>query len=99
MRFCPTYWTAQSGGCRKLALLATRGPVTSSAGAATTVSLTGEYAKAVRITITPLGTAARMSTLNNVVLTTSGANSFDVYLFDAAGTQVASSFNWDFEGF
>ncbi len=75
------------------------GPTTSSAGAATTISLAGKYAKAVRITVTPLGTAARMSTLNNVVLTTSGANSFDVYLFDAAGTQVASSFNWDFEGF
>lgn len=75
------------------------GPVTSSAGAATTISLSGKYAKAVRITITPLGTAARIATLNNVVLSTSGANSFDVYLFDAAGTQVASSFNWDHEGF
>ena len=75
------------------------GPVTSSAGAATTVSLAGKYAKAVRITVTPNGTTARMPTVDNVVLSLSGANSFDVYLFDAAGTQVASSFRWDFEGF
>lgn len=75
------------------------GPTTSSAGAATTISLSGKYAKAVRITVTPLGTAARMPTVDNVVLSLSGANSFDVYLFDAAGTQVASSFRWDWEGF
>lgn len=75
------------------------GPVTSSAGAATTISLAGKYAKAVRITVTPNGTTARMPTVDNVVLSLSGANSFDVYLFDAAGTQVASSFRWDFEGF
>lgn len=74
------------------------GPVTSSAGAATTISLTGKYFKVVRITITPRGTVARMSTINNIVLSLSGANSFDVYLFDQAGTQVASDFNWDFEG-
>jgi len=74
------------------------GPVTSSAGAATTISLTGKYFKVVRITITPLGTVARMSTIDNIVLSLSGANSFDVYLFDQAGTQVASDFNWDFEG-
>ena len=55
--------------------------------------------KAVRITVTPLGTVARMPTVDNVVLSLVGANSFDVYLFDAAGTQVASSFNWDMEGF
>lgn len=75
------------------------GPVTSSAGAASVVSLSGKYAKAVRITVTPLGTAARMPTVDNIVLSLSGANSFDVYLFDAAGTQVASSFRWDYEGY
>ena len=75
------------------------GPVTSSAGAATTITLAGRFVKAVRITVTPLGTVARMPTVDNVVLSLVGANSFDVYLFDAAGTQVASSFNWDMEGF
>ncbi|MEO8101942.1 MAG: hypothetical protein ABI790_05415, partial [Betaproteobacteria bacterium] len=74
------------------------GPVTSNAGSAKTISLAGKYFKVVRITITPRGTVARMSTLNNIVLSLSGANSFDVYLFDQAGTQVASDFNWDFEG-
>ena len=73
--------------------------VTSSATVATTISLTGKYFKAVRITITPRGLVPRTSTLDNVVLSTSGANSFDVYLFTAAGAQVASAFDWAFEGY
>lgn len=74
------------------------GPVTSNAGSAKTITLAGKYFKAARITITPRGTVARSSTLDNVALSLSGANTFDVYLFDQAGTQVASDFDWSFEG-
>jgi hypothetical protein len=74
------------------------GPTTSSASAATVITLTGKYVKAIRITVTPRGTTAREVTVNNVILSTSGTNSFEVYLFDANGTQVASDFTWDFEG-
>lgn len=74
-------------------------PVTSLASGAKTINLVGRYVKAVRITITPRGTGARMPTVDNVVLSLVATNSFDVYLFDAAGNQVASDFTWDFEGF
>lgn len=75
------------------------GPVTSAASGATTITLAGKYAKASRITVTPRGTAARMPTVDNVQLSLVSANTFDVYLFDAAGAQVSSNFDWSFEGF
>lgn len=75
------------------------GPVTSSASTYSRVTLAGQYFKATRITVTPRGTAARIATVDNVVMSTSGTNSFDVYIFDAAGTQVASDYDWSFEGF
>jgi hypothetical protein len=75
------------------------GSTTSNAGSAKTISLTGKYVKAVQIVITPKGTTHRMGVYDNVVLSLSGANSFDVYIFDAAGNQVANDFLWTFEGF
>lgn len=75
------------------------GSSTSSAGAATTITLAGHYALAVSINIQPKGTAARIGTVDNVVLSQVSPNTFDVYLFDAAGVQVASAFDWTFEGF
>lgn len=74
------------------------GPVTSSASTYSRVTLAGQYFKATRITLTPRGTAARIATVDNIVMSTSGTNSFDVYIFDAAGTQVASDYDWSFEG-
>lgn len=64
-----------------------------------TITLSGKYIKAVAINITPRGTAARIATVDNIVLSLSGANTVDVYIFDAAGAQVATDFSWDFEGF
>lgn len=75
------------------------GPVTSSATTYSRITLTGNYVKATRITVTPRGTAARIATVDNVVVSPSSTNSFDVYIFDAAGTQVASNYDWSFEGF
>lgn len=72
---------------------------TSLASGPKTISLSGKYIKAVAINITPRGTAARIATVDNIVLSLTGANSFDVYIFDAAGAQVATDFSWDFEGF
>jgi hypothetical protein len=99
-----TTGTMEIVGAPKMSLAAlTRkesgGPVTSNGGSAKTINLTGRYAKAVRITITPRGTTAVMPTVDNVVLSLVGTNSFDVYLFDATGLQVATDFTWDFEGF
>jgi hypothetical protein len=75
------------------------GTDTSSRGCGETISLAGTFTKAVSINIQPKGTAARMATVDNVVLSLVSTNTFDVYLFDAAGVQVASDFDWTFEGF
>lgn len=75
------------------------GPVTSSATLATTINLSGKYVKAVDINVQSIGTTPRIGSYDNVVLSLSGANTFDVYLLDAAGNQVASDFTWTFEGY
>jgi hypothetical protein len=75
------------------------GSATSLASGAKTISLAGTFTKAVSINIQPKGTTARMATVDNVVLSLVATNTFDVYLFDAAGVQVASDFDWTFEGF
>jgi hypothetical protein len=74
------------------------GTVTSASSGPTTVNLANHYAKVLRIVVAPTGTSATIWTVDNIVLSVSSPNSFDVYLFDAAGSQVARDFYWEFEG-
>lgn len=77
------------------------GPVTSSSSGPTTITLSGKYAKSSRITVTPRGTVALTYTVDNISLSLTGSNTFDVYLFNSSGAQVGSpnAFDWSFEGF
>ena len=61
-----------------------------------TITLVGEYAFAKTITITPTGTASRVGVVDNVV--PGSPTTFDVYIFDSLGNQVANSFFWQFDG-
>lgn len=72
--------------------------VTTSATLPVTVSLVGKYSLYKAIPMSPKGTAAKMAVYNNVVLSPSGANSFDVYAFNDAGVQVAVEVTGVFEG-
>jgi hypothetical protein len=74
------------------------GTGTSSASAAVTVSLTGKYSAAKKLTITPEGNTARIGLYDNIVLSPTGTNSFDVHVFDAAGARMASTFRYAFQG-
>lgn len=74
------------------------GTLTSNASGATTITLAGEYSKALRIVVTVAGTTAATYTVDNVVLAIGSANSFDVYIFDSGGTQIARDFRWEFQG-
>ena len=76
----------------------TGGPVTSNASGATTISLAGKYAKALKINVQPRGTVAMTATVDAVTLSATGGNSFAVYIFNSAGAQIAASFTWEFEG-
>lgn len=73
------------------------GSGTSSATLATTITLDNVYAAVKTISITPAGsTNARIAVYDNIVL--GSPSSFDVYVFDAADTQVACGFYYQFEG-
>lgn len=72
------------------------GQSTSVSSGPKTITLVGDYAAAKSITVTPMGTAPRTYAIDNVVVGTS--SSFDVYIFDAGGTQVANAFYWNYEG-
>lgn len=72
------------------------GSGTSSASAATTVTLANVYVATKKLTITPKGTAARIAVFDSIVL--GDPTTFDVYVFDAAGTQVACDFLYQFQG-
>lgn len=74
------------------------GVITTSSSGASTVSLAGLYAAARSIQLTPKGTVSRQAVYDNVVLSLSSANSFDVYLFNSAGTQIAGDVSYVFQG-
>lgn len=75
------------------------GPITSSATLPTRITLANRYAKATLINVQPTNTTgARTSTIDNVIVGTGVANSFDVYLFDSSGVQRADQFYWTFKG-
>lgn len=72
------------------------GSNTSLATGAKTITLANAYTATKTITITPTGTAARIGVVDNIVM--AATSTFDVYVFDAAGAQVANGFQWTFKG-
>lgn len=72
------------------------GSDTSSASAAKTITLTAGYALAKSVIVTPHGTTAAIGVVDNITL--GEPSSFDVYVFDAAGAQIARDFTWRFQG-
>lgn len=72
------------------------GTDTSSASAAKTITLASDYTLAKSIIVTPQGTTSATGVVDNVVL--GDPSTFDVYVFDASGTQVARDFTWRFQG-
>lgn len=73
------------------------GESTSSASGPTTISLKNTYSTCVDINIIPQGTTAKSATYDNIDLS-SGPQTFDVYVFDASGNQIASDFRWTWKG-
>lgn len=71
------------------------GSDTSSASAATTVTLERTYTFAKAISVTASGTSGLIAVVDNV---DPGSGTFDVYVFNAAGSQVAADFYWRFLG-
>lgn len=74
------------------------GQIVTVASGVSRVNLTNRYVKAKTIQLTPVGSVPRTACYDNVVMTPSGANSFDVYLFNQAGAQVAGPVDFKFEG-
>lgn len=74
------------------------GSVTTSASTYTRVTLGNSYTAAKTITLTPQGTTGRQAVVDNVVLNPTGTCTFDIYLFSSAGTQIAGTVLWSFEG-
>lgn len=72
------------------------GQDTSLASGPRTVTLNNPYIEVRSIVITPQGTSARIAVYDNIVV--GGTASFDVYIFDASGAQVANAFQWSFKG-
>jgi len=74
------------------------GVVSCAASGPTTVMLEGRYVRTKSISALASGATARSVTYDNVVVTPDGTNSFDLYLFNAGGTQIAGDVTWTFEG-
>jgi hypothetical protein len=72
------------------------GTGTSSAAAAVTVTLANDYIATKKLTVTALGNTARMAVADNIVV--GNPTTFDVYVFNDAGTKIASSFRYEFQG-
>jgi hypothetical protein len=73
------------------------GTGTSSAAGPVTVTLTGVYVACKKLNVTPEGTTARSATYDNIVLGVS-STTFDVYVFNDAGTKIASNFRYEWQG-
>ena len=74
------------------------GQIVTVASGVSRVNLANRYVKAKTIQLTPVGSVPRTACYDNVVMTPTAANSFDVYLFNAAGAQVAGPVDFKFEG-
>lgn len=72
------------------------GTGTSSASGAVTVTLENDYIAVRDLTITPEGSTARSATYDNIV--TGSPTTFDVHVFNDAGTRIASAFRYRFRG-
>ncbi|PUB82371.1 MAG: hypothetical protein DBP02_15065 [gamma proteobacterium symbiont of Ctena orbiculata] len=72
------------------------GSGTSSAVSPTTITLANEYSAVQSISITPVGSSALSPTVDNIVV--GNPTTFDVYIFDDTGAQVANDFIWRFGG-
>lgn len=73
------------------------GTGTSSASGPITVTLSNVYVAVKKLTITPQGTTARSATYDNIVLGPS-STTFDVYVFNDAGSKIASDFRFEWQG-
>lgn len=73
------------------------GTSTSSAAGPVTITLANVYVACKKLTITPQGTTARSATFDNIVLGVS-STTFDVYVFNDAGTKIASNFRYEWQG-
>jgi hypothetical protein len=69
---------------------------TSSAAGPTTITMENDYVSVKKITLTPEGTTARSATYDNIVL--GNPTTIDVYVFNDAGTKIASTFRGEFQG-
>lgn len=76
---------------------AENGDSTSLSSGGKTITLNNDYASVKSLLITPVGTSALTAVVDNVSVSTS-TDSFDVYIFNASGIQVANDFLWKFEG-
>lgn len=56
----------------------------------------GDYAAVKSITVTPLGTAPKTYSVDNIVV--GSPTTFEVYVFDLAGAQIVSDFQYNFKG-
>jgi hypothetical protein len=75
------------------------GTGTSSSSGPVTITLANQYVAVKKITITPQGTTARSSTYDNIIIGGStGATTFDVYVFDQSGAKIASPFRYEWQG-
>ncbi|MFT5766732.1 MAG: hypothetical protein ACI9DH_000551 [Halioglobus sp.] len=72
------------------------GSGTSSSTVATTITLTNDYSAVRSINIIPEGTTALTAVYDNISL--GSPTTFDVYVFDSAGTQVANLFRYSWKG-
>jgi hypothetical protein len=62
-----------------------------------TVTLANRYVATKKVSVTAIGNTARYALVDNIVL---GAvyTTFDVYVFSGAGAQIASPFQWLYQG-
>lgn len=74
------------------------GSVTTSSSTYTRVTLANSYTAVKSVNLTPQGTTSRQAVVDNIVLNPSGTCTFDIYLFNTAGTQIAGVVLWDWEG-
>lgn len=72
------------------------GQATSSAALPVTITTNNEYSAVQAIQITPIGTTALSAVVDAISVGASAT--FDVYIFDDAGNQVANDFLWNFKG-
>jgi hypothetical protein len=74
------------------------GQITTSASAPTQVTLNGKYTRIKSIQVTAEGASAAMALYDNVFLSPTADNTFDLYAFDDAGNQIAAPVSWTFKG-